>query len=66
MWAGNLLFLMIISRLSLKGFSKPFYAAHIIGIRVEAAHVSAGGRLGTCGGDDDPGRRLGAGDAQRA
>ncbi|TWU13584.1 Multidrug resistance protein NorM [Symmachiella macrocystis] len=65
MWAGNLLFLMIISRLSFEGFSKPFYAAHIIGIRVEALTylpaVAWGHAAATM-----IGQALGAGDAQRA
>ena len=65
MWTGNLLFLMIISRLSREGFSKPFYAAHIIGIRVEALTylpaVAWGHAAATM-----VGQALGAGDAPRA
>ena len=65
MWTGNLLFLMIISRLSAGGFSKPHYAAHIIGIRVEALTylpaVAWGHAAATM-----VGQALGAGDAVRA
>jgi len=65
MWTGNLLFLMIISRLSDGGFSKPHYAAHIIGIRVEALTylpaVAWGHAAATM-----VGQALGAGDAARA
>ncbi len=65
MWAGNFLFLMIISRLGQEGFSKPFYAAHIIGIRVEALTylpaVAWGHAAATM-----VGQSLGAGDPRRA
>lgn len=65
MWIGNFLFLMIIARLGQEGFSKAHYAAHIIGIRVEALTylpaVAWGHAAATM-----VGQALGAGDVQRA
>ncbi len=66
MWSGNFLFLMIVARLAGEGeFSKPYFAAHMIGIRVEALTylpaVAWGHAAATM-----VGQSLGAGDPRRA
>ncbi len=65
MWSGHFIFLMIIGRLKPESLRGVYYAAHIIGIRIEALTylpaVAFGAAAATM-----VGQALGAGDAVRA